>query len=141
MSSTSLTSDKPPCECTKVRKAAIEFFAQLQTFIYRQPTDSKSAAKPTDLGASDILLSPLLTVTEAAVVANRTPSAIRHMIFQAEAHAELDDEAMTADFRNCIVRPPRSRRVFLHRERLMKLIDSWSTSSAGSIMTLSESQK
>ncbi len=128
MNSKSPTSTKPPCECTQARKAAMEFFAQLQTVHFGQPTDSSSAGQPTGVGASGTPVSPLLTVKEGAPLLNRTESAVRHMIFQAESYAQLEDQADTSGFLECIVRPPATRRVFLHRERLLKLIDSWSTS-------------
>lgn len=125
MNSKSRTSEKPPCECTQVCKAATEFLAQLQALFLGQPANAKSSGQPTDEVSSNSLLSPLLTVAEGAVVANRTPSALRHMIFQAEAHAQLDDHPETSGFMNCIVRPPGTRRVFLHRERLLALVESW----------------
>ena len=125
MSIKQLSSDKPPCECSQVRKAAMEFLAHLQTVISDPSQVTKSEGQPTGMSASVAPLSPLVTVKEGAPILNRTESATRHMIFQSEAYAQLDDKAQTSGFFQCIVRPPGTRRVFLHRERLVALVESW----------------
>lgn len=66
--------------------------------------------------------SALLTVAEAAKAFNRSPSAIRHLIFQAES-TQASSAGGLKGFRDCIVRPFGQRRVFIHKNRLQALID------------------
>lgn len=110
-----------------VFNAIEELIDQLSHLIKSQPDVAIATDHQPVAATEDPQPSPLATVSQAAPIMNRTPGAIRHMIFQAEAGALLNDPAIDKGFLACIVRPPRTRRVFLHRERLLALVESWAS--------------
>jgi hypothetical protein len=119
----------PSFNLSPVFNAIEELLDQLSHLVESQPYIAIATDRLPVMAPGDPQTSPLFTINEGADFMHITPGAVRHKIFQAEASALLSDPKADTGFLECIVRPPGTRRVFLHRERLMKLIDSWSTSS------------
>ena len=119
--------DRSAGNLSPVFNAVKDLLDQLSHLVESQPDIAIATEHQPVTATKDPQPSPLATVNQAAPIMNRTPSAIRHMIFQAEAGALLSDPAIDKGFLACIVRPPRTRRVFLHRERLLALVESWTS--------------
>ena len=85
----------------------------------------RASKKPSKKSQQELPPPMLLSVSQGAQILGKTSGAVRHMIFNAEAYRTKPELCAHRGFLECIVRPPGERRVFLHRDKLLALIDSW----------------